>query len=105
EADKAVSLDKRLDFPVWRERLRATANGKRPGDTLKMQWDVGKCAFDFWGNQEVDSKFVTYKKQPDGKWTVESGDPHGTPDLNDIVSTSVSDDRIKAYIYNDPCLA
>jgi hypothetical protein len=103
EADKAVSLDKRFDLAVWRQHLREVANGKQPGDTLKMQWDVGRCAFDFFGHQEVDTKYVTYKKQADGRWKVESGDASGTPDLNDILSTAVPDEKIKSIVYQDPC--
>jgi hypothetical protein len=105
DADKAVSLDKRFDLPVWRQHIREVSAGKRPGETLKMQWDVGKCSFDFLGRQEVDTKYVTYKKQPDGSWKVESGDASGTPDLNDIISPAVGDEKIKAIVYNDPCLA
>ncbi len=105
DADKAVSLDKRFHLPVWRQHVRDAAAAKKPGETIKMQWDVGKCEFDIWGNQVVDTKYVTYKKQPDGSWKVESGDAHRTPDLNDIISPSVSDQTIRSIVYNDPCSA
>ena len=95
----------RLDFPVWREKTREVANSKKPGDTLTARWDIAKCEFDLFGNQVVESREVIYKKQPDGKWKVISGNASGVPDLNDIVSKSVPNDKFKAYIYYDPCEA
>jgi hypothetical protein len=104
-AENSIPMEKRLDFPVWRQKTRDLANAKNPGDTLTARWDVGTCKTDIFGNRIVDSREVLYKKQPDGKWVVVSGNTSGVPDLNDIVDPSVPDDKIKAYIYVDPCMA
>jgi hypothetical protein len=61
-AEKSVSIDKRLDIPVLRQRIHDLDKQKQPGQTLDFQWDVGKCSRDLFGNQEVESRTVTYKK-------------------------------------------
>ena len=68
-----------------------------------MTWDVGKLAFDLLGRQVFAKRTVTYKKQADGKWTVESGDAAGTPSLDDIVSPQVPDTALKGLIMANPC--
>jgi hypothetical protein len=103
DAERAVGFDKRFNFPVWRARLRAIANAKQVGETLNMEWDIGKCAFDFFGDQVVEEREVIYRKQADGKWVVQSGNASGTPDLNDIVGTEISDEQLKSFIMRSPC--
>lgn len=105
DADKSVPIDKRLNVGVLRGRMRATANAKKPGETLVIAWDVGLCKFDFFGNQEVEQRRVTYQKQPDGRWTVLSGDASGTPDFNRILSPDVPDSAIESVMVSDRCSA
>ncbi len=104
-ADKAVGLDGRFNFGVWRKKIRDVAAAKKPGETLTMRWDVGRCERDILGNQKIDQRDVVYRKQADGRWKVESGSAAGTPDLNDLVSTDVPDSVIRSIIMADPCLA
>lgn len=105
DADKAVGFDKRFNFTVWRKRVRDVANGMKPGETLPMTWDVGKCKTDLLGHQEVEKRRIVYKKNADGKWSVESGNASGLPDLNDIISPDYPDAKLKAIIMDDPCSA
>jgi hypothetical protein len=105
DADRAVSIDKRLNVPVWRARLREIAGTKKPADLLPFEWDVGKCQLDFLGNQVVETRRVVYRKGADGKWVVDSGDATDTPNLNWLLSPDVSDSRVKALLMSDPCLA
>jgi hypothetical protein len=103
DADRAVGIDARLDFPAWRARAREIAGRKQPGETLTMTWDVGRCQTDFFGRQTIENRALTYKKQPDGRWMVVSGNPAGTPDLNAVISTEVPDAEIKGIMMSDPC--
>ncbi|NLX08139.1 MAG: hypothetical protein GXY36_00635, partial [Chloroflexi bacterium] len=102
-AEKSVGIDKRFNLGVWRARIREKANSLKPGETLTITWDIGKCSFDFMGNQEVEQRPVTYTKQADGSWKVTKGNPSGTPDLNRIVSPDVPDEVIRAIIERNPC--
>jgi hypothetical protein len=103
EADRAVGIDARLDFPAWRARVREIAGRKQPGETLTMTWDVGRCQTDLFGRQLIENRELTYKKQPDGHWVVVSGNPSGTPELNAVISTKVPDAEIKGVMMSDPC--
>ena len=105
DADKAVGIDKRFNFAAWRQHIRTGANAMRPGETLTMTWDIGKCKFDFLGRQEVEKRQIKYRKEPNGSWVVQSGNASGTPSLNDIVSPDYPDDKLKAIIMDDPCSA
>jgi hypothetical protein len=105
DADKAVPIDKRLNVGVLRSRMRATAAAKQPGQTLVITWDVGKCKFDFFGNQEVEQRRLTYQKQSDGSWKVVSGDATDTPDFNRILSPDVPDSAIESVMITDRCAA
>ncbi len=102
-AEKSVSIDKRFNLPVWRERIRTEANKLKPGDIFKMTWDIGLCSFDVFGNQEIEQREITYTKQPNGLWKATDGNATGTPDLNNIISTAIPDDRIRAMVEYNPC--
>lgn len=101
DADKSVPLDMRLDVGVWRSQIRLLDRKKKPGDTLKSEWDVGTCRKDFLGNQEVEKRKITYEKQADGRWKVISGDASAMPDLNDLISTDIPDADIRAKLTID----
>jgi hypothetical protein len=103
DADKSVGIDKRFNFPVWLQNVRNVAGAKKPGETLSMQWDIGKCTYDFMGRQEVESRTIVYKKREDGSWVVQSGNTAGVPDLNGIVSGKISDSQIQAQLSANDC--
>jgi hypothetical protein len=105
DADKAVGIEDRFNFPVWRERVRSLANAKKPGESLRMTWSVGQCEADVFGSQVVKERAIVYRKQPDGRWTVESGDVSGIPDLNSVISPEVPDATIRGFMMSDPCQA
>jgi len=104
-ADRAVSVDRRFNIVAWRARIRSAANTKRPGQTLTITWQVGRCSTDILGNQVIDDREVVYEKRPDGSWAVRSGNSAGTPNLNDVISESVSDGAIQSIMSADPCSA
>jgi hypothetical protein len=95
EAEQAVGIEQRFDMPVWRARLRSAAASRKTGDTLSITWDVGQNKFDVAGNQEIERREVVWRKQADGKWVVDKGDPSGTPNINDVISTDVPDSQLE----------
>lgn len=105
QAERSVSISKRFNLPVWRANITAQANAKKPGETLNFTWDIGRCAFDEDGHQVIEKRTIVYRKQQGGKWVVQSGNAVGTIDLNDIISTEISDSTLHAAIFTDPCLA
>ncbi|ANZ28478.1 hypothetical protein A4U64_26670 (plasmid) [Rhodococcus sp. WB1] len=105
DAELSVPPSSRINVPVWRIRIRATAAAKGVGDTMSFGWDVGECRFDIFGRQVVNRHEVVYRKGADGRWTVKEGDSVGTLDLNRVIDPTVPDSAIEAAIFADPCTA
>lgn len=105
DATRTIPSAQRFNFQVWRSRLRELANSKNPGATLTARWEITTCSFDIFGRRVVEMRNLVYEKRADRSWFVKSGNATGTPDLNDIVSTSVPDASIEAIVSSDPCSA
>jgi hypothetical protein len=105
DADKAVPTEARFNIAPWRKKIRDAANAKSPGQTIDFTWEIARCTTDVWGRPEVDNRKVVYRKQPDGRWTVDSGNASGTPDFNQVISRDVPDETVRSQMIFDPCSA
>lgn len=105
DAEFSVEMDKRFDVAVWRKRLKEAAGKKKTGETLEIEWDVGTREHDILGRQVIESRELTYQKQPDGTWKTIKGDDKGTPDLNYILSPDATDGEVMSHLFTDPSRA
>ncbi|WP_069159806.1 hypothetical protein [Nocardia altamirensis] len=94
-----VQAPEAADIPVWRQHIRRTTEAKKIGDSLSFAWQTANRSPAFSRTLDV---FVTYRKGPDGRWSVESTTdaPQGfrPPDINRIIDVDVSDGAVESML-------